>query len=71
MALQSFQRAPLSPCAASDRGSYVQGHAAWHILSASALVFEFVHVVAAVEQGCSAGQKFRGSGTLSMGHLSP
>jgi hypothetical protein len=55
----------------SNPESLFQGHAAWHILSASALVFEFVHVCSAFEQGGAAGQRFRHTGILGMGHLSP
>ena len=54
-----------------DPESLFQGHAAWHVLSASALVFQFVHVCSAFEQGAVSRQKSRSSGVLNAAQLSP
>lgn len=55
----------------SNPESLFQGHAAWHVLSASALVFQFVHVCSAFEQGAVSRQKSRSSGVLNTAQLSP
>ena len=55
----------------SNPESIFQGHSAWHMLSAGALVLEFIHVCAAFEQAASGGQRFRSAGVAGSGHLSP